>query len=205
MKRFFCKILILILCFLKAPFCCAVEVPPSPSMLELRERQTRFFDTPDTFMVMKAVINTLQDNGFVIQKAEFDLGYIRAQKDIKLKRTMKGRVALYSTTFAINTACLALSFGLNPAAMIGMYQDTMRIKNEVAPHTVIFDSNVVVEKVGKRTKVRFVVVEKVLENADGYTTVKSSPRNVFRNFPPEVYQEFFAQLDKNIFLDKNKI
>ncbi len=203
MKRFFCKILVLIFCFFQAPFCCAVEVPPSPSMLELRERQTRFFDTADTFMVMKAVINTLQDNGFVIQKAEFDLGYIRAQKDIKLKRTMKGRVALYSTSFALNATCLALSFGANPAAIIGMFQDSMRIKNEIAPHTVIFDSNVVVQKVGKRTKVRFVVVEKVLENADGYTTVKSSPRDVFRNFPPEIYQEFFAQLDKNIFLDKN--
>ena len=203
MERFFCKILVLIFCFLQASFCCAVEVPPSPSMLELRERQTRYFDTADTFMVMKAVINTLQDNGFVINKAEFDLGYIRAQKDIKLKRTMKGRVALYSTSFALNTTCLALSFCANPAAIIGMFQDSMRIKNEIAPHTVIFDSNVVVQRVGRRTKVRFVVVEKVLENADGYTTVKSSPRDVFRNFPPEVYQEFFVQLDKNIFLDRN--
>lgn len=204
MKKIVSIILSIAFCFLQAPATfSAAEIVEKPSALELREMQTRYFNTSDTLMIMKAVINTLQDNGFVIQNAEFDLGYIRAKKDIKLKRTRKGRVALYSTSLAINAAALALSFGANPTAVIGMYQDSVMIKNEIAPHTVIYDSNVTVQRVGKRTKVRFVVIEKVLENADGYTTVKSSPRDVFRNFPPEVYQEFFVQLDKNIFLDKN--
>lgn len=204
MKKFVSIVLSIAFCFLQAPATfSASEIVEKTSALELREMQTRYFDTPDNLMVMKAVINTLQDNGFVVQNAEFDLGYIRARKDIKLKRTLKRRVALYSTYLAINAAALALSFGANPTAVIGMYQDSVMIKNEIAPHTVIYDSNVTVQRVGKRTKVRFVVIEKVLENADGYTTVKSSPRDVFRNFPPEVYQEFFVQLDKNIFLDKN--
>ena len=79
----------------------------------------------------------------------------------------------------------------------------MQIKNEVAPHTVIFDSNVDIQQLGKKTKVRFAVIEKVLENGDGYTTVKSSPRKVARHYEPEIYQEFFNQVDKNLFLEKN--
>jgi hypothetical protein len=97
---------------------------------------------------------------------------------------------------------LAFSFGLNPDAALGMYTSGMQIKNEVAPHTVVFDSNVDIEVVGDRTKVRFHVIEKILENGDGYTTVKSSPRKVVRHYEPEIYQEFFNQLDKNLFLDQ---
>lgn len=53
------------------------------SQLELREMQTRIFDTPDTTRVMKSAINTLQDSGFVIQEIDTDLGFIRAQKHSK--------------------------------------------------------------------------------------------------------------------------
>ena len=116
------------------------------SMLEIREVQTHIFDTPDTKQVAKAVINTLQDNGFIIQNIEPDLGYIRAKKEVKLKRTLKGRVVGYSFLELLYGACLGLSFGLNPSAAWGMYQTSMQIKNEVAPHTVIFDSNVDIQQ-----------------------------------------------------------
>ena len=79
----------------------------------------------------------------------------------------------------------------------------MHMKNELALHTVIFDSNVNIEKLGIKTKVRFTVIEKILENGDGYTTVKSSPRKVVRHYEPEIYKEFFNQIDKNLFIEKN--
>ncbi len=182
--------------------CVAKKPVPQKAMLEIREIQTRYFDTPDTVQVAKAVINTLQDNGFIIQNIEPELGYIRAKKEDKLKRTLKGRVVLYSTCLALDAAALGLSFGLNPMALVDMYTNSVRISSEVAPHTVIFDSNIIIERVGKRTKVRFSVIEKVLENADGYTTVKSSPRKVVRHYEPEIYQEFFNQVDKNLFIEK---
>ncbi len=207
MKKFlFILTVIMIIFGFAADNCLANNVSSQKTMLEIREVQTKFFDTKDTKQVTKAIINTLQDNGFVIQDIEPDLGYIRAKKEVKLKRTYKGRVAMYSTCLAIDAACLGLSFGMNPAAIIDMIQNTIRIKNEVAPHTVIFDSNVNIECINNRkTKVRFTVIEKILENADGYTTVKSSPRKVVRHYEPEIYQEFFNQVGKNLFLEKNLI
>lgn len=181
----------------------AANVVPAKTALEIRELQTHLYDTPDTIRVTKAVINTLQDNGFIIQNIEPDLGYIRAKKEVKLKRTKKGRVVAFSFMEAYYATCLGFSFGLNPFAAIGMYQSGMQIKNEIAPHTVIFDSNVNIQRIGKRTKVRFSVIEKVLENGDGYTTVKSSPRQVARHYEAELYQDFFGQVDKNLFLEKN--
>lgn len=173
------------------------------SMLEIRKIQTHFFDTANTNQVAKAIINTLQDNGFIIQNIEPELGYIRAKKEIKLKRTIRSRVVKYSFLQALDVTSLALSFGLDPQSAWNLYVHSMQLKNEVDPHTVIFDSNIDIQRIGKRTKVRFSVIEKVLENGDGYTTVKSSPRKIARHYEPELYQEFFSQVDKNLFLEKN--
>lgn len=199
MKKFFTVFLIFILSMGIAE---AKTSSVNVSALEIRALQTRVFETPDDKKVVKAVIDTLQDNGFIIQSVEPELGHIRAKKEVKLKRTDKGRVSVYSTCIAFNTAALALSFGANPSAILAIVEDSIRISNEVAPHTVIFDSNVNIHKIGNKTKVRFNVIEKVLENADGYTTVKSSPRKVVRHYEAEIYQEFFNQVAKSLFLEQ---
>ena len=62
--------------------------------------------------------------------------------------------------------------------------------------------NVNVEKFGKnKTKVRIVFSQKVLQNADGYSYVKSAPTRILKVYDPKVYQEFFAQLDKSVFYE----
>lgn len=83
-----------------------------------------------------------------------------------------------------------------------MVDPTRQISNEIHQKTVVVDSNVNVENFGKnKTKVRFVLVQKVLLNADGYSYVKSAPTRILRVYNPKVYQEFFKQLDKSIFYE----
>lgn len=50
------------------------------SNLKLRQIQTRYFDTADKRAVMESVIATLQDLGFVIDKASYELGSVSATK-----------------------------------------------------------------------------------------------------------------------------
>jgi hypothetical protein len=196
----------LISIFITSIFLCSLALPSfakkisEKTMMEIRDVQTRYYDTTDTLKVMKAVVNTLQDNGFIVQNGEMELGYLRARKDFKAKRTDKGRVVLYSIEYAYYGACAGLSFGLTAPYLI---IPTMHMKNELSLHPVIIDSNVNIEKIGDRTKVRFIMIEKILENADGYTMIKSSPRKVVRHYNSEIYQEFFNQVDKNLFLEKN--
>jgi hypothetical protein len=48
--------------------------------VELRAMQSRSFDTSDKQKTMRTVIATLQDLGFVVDKADLDLGSISATK-----------------------------------------------------------------------------------------------------------------------------
>jgi len=50
------------------------------SQLQLRSIQTRAFDTTDKEKTLRAVIATLQDLGFVIDKADATLGSVSATK-----------------------------------------------------------------------------------------------------------------------------
>lgn len=179
--------------------CALAKKVKSLSQLERREIETRFYDTADTNRVMKAAINTLQDSGFVIQEIEPELGYLRARKYFKRRYVSKGRAVGYSLLVAAYATLAVFTYG---TTAYNVADPAIRLGNEFKDKTVVVDSNVDVEKFGKnKTKVRFVLVQKVLQNADGYSFVKSAPTRVIRIYDPEVYQEFFAQLDKSIFYE----
>ena len=171
----------------------------SLSQLERREVETHFYETSDTSRVMKAAINTLQDSGFVVHEIEPELGYLRAQKTYKKRFINKGRLAGQSFMLALSAAYTVFSYGSAAGYMI---DPTRKISNELHDKTVVVDTNVNVEPFGKnKTKVRIVFSQKVLLNADGYSYVKAAPTRVMKVFQPEVYQEFFAQLDKSLFYE----
>lgn len=50
------------------------------SQVQIRQMQTRYFDIDDKEMAMQAVISTLQDLGFMLDKSSFELGSISASK-----------------------------------------------------------------------------------------------------------------------------
>jgi hypothetical protein len=50
------------------------------SQLQLRQIQTRRFETTDRAATLRAVISTLQDLGFVIENADLDLGTVSGTK-----------------------------------------------------------------------------------------------------------------------------
>lgn len=198
MKKLFTIFLALIISGLSGN-CVYAKKVKALSQLERREVETRFYDTADTMKVMKAAANTLQDSGFVIQEIEPELGYMRAQKTFKKRFMNKGRVAGQSFLLALYTTYAVFTYGTTAYYMV---DPSRKLANEIQDKTVVVDSNVNVEKFGKnKTKVRFVLVEKVLQNADGYSYVKSAPARIIRIYKPEVYQEFFAQLDKSIFYE----
>lgn len=181
---------------------CPVMAKPFKKMtpLEIREIQTHFYPTKDRNEVFKATINTLQDEGFTIINIEDELGYIRAKKEFKEKRTDKKRATLYSVLLACSIASVVMGGGASSAK--SLTDSLMRLSNELAPKTVVVDANADIDAFGQQTKVRLTMIEKVLYNADGYSYVKSSPRNVMRIYNKMVYNNFFNELDKSIFYEK---
>jgi len=63
--------------------------PPQPSQLEMRTFQTREYDTKDTKLVMKAVLNVLQDMGFIVNSADTDIGLLTASKWTNIQHSKK--------------------------------------------------------------------------------------------------------------------
>ena len=63
---------------------CATTVPAdvigAGTQLEIRQIQTREYDTLDKQMTMRSVIATLQDLGFTIDQADLDLGAVTATR-----------------------------------------------------------------------------------------------------------------------------
>ncbi len=65
----------------------------SKSQVDLRQIQTRAFDTTNKTKMLKTIIATLQDLGFIIDKASDDLGTVSATKldGYQLKMTVSVR------------------------------------------------------------------------------------------------------------------
>ncbi len=66
---------------------CVMNQPAEEKItqLQVREIQTREFDTTDTKLVMKSMMNVLQDEGFIIKNAVSDLGLLSAEKNIDIE------------------------------------------------------------------------------------------------------------------------
>ncbi|MBI5204723.1 MAG: hypothetical protein HZA11_07390 [Nitrospirae bacterium] len=64
----------------------AAQVEPEKTQLQVREFQSRIYDTGDIKMVMKTMINVLQDDGFIVRNAEKDLGLLSAEKSDTVRK-----------------------------------------------------------------------------------------------------------------------
>ena len=148
---------------------CATTAAPQKTQLELREFQTRAFDTNDTKMVLKAVLNVLQDDDFIVKNANTELGLLNATKEVDVSSCGEKFVALL---FAGNNA---------------------RYKQNS-----IIECSANVSEHGPQTRVRMNFQMKVLDNRGGVMKVTNIEDEAF-------YREFFAKVDKGVFIQKEKL
>jgi hypothetical protein len=55
------------------------------SQLEIREMQTRTYPTRDVKMIMKAMMNVLQDDNFIIKQVNMEMGFFNAAKEFDVE------------------------------------------------------------------------------------------------------------------------
>ncbi len=150
---------------------CAGTAPVQPEKTQLQKRQfqTRKYDVQDDLVVLKAVANALQDEGFIIDEAEPDLGIITASKEVDIENTGAKLVAIFF------------------AGVHGRWA-----KNN------IIESSVNVSGHGEQTKVRVIFQVKSMNN-------KGEVMKVLQIEDETYYQNFFAKVDKSIFIEKEDI
>lgn len=149
--------------------CATTPATPPKTQLEIREFQTRDYDTSDVKMVMKSLLNVLQDDGYIVKNANVELGLLSATKELNVEN--KGQAVL-----------LVLLAG----------QHARWKKNS----TIECSGNVT--EMGKVCKVRMNFQVKTLDNKGAVVDVKTIE-------DPSFYQEFFAKVDKGIFIGKQKL
>lgn len=179
--------------------CSSVYALRMPHVSEQKQKNMREFvyDTNDTNNVLNAAVTTLQDSDFVIEEYNKELGFIRASKTFKAPYVSKKRVAGWGTLFALATAYTVFSYG---ATAYTMYEPSRRVANEMRDKTIVVNTNVFVEQINDtQTRVHFLPVAKVLQNADGFSFMQAAPIRVFRMYKPDIYNEFFSQVNENLY------
>lgn len=160
------------------------QVQPPKTQLQVRTFQTREFDTNDVKLVMKAVLNTLQDEGFVVKNAVVDLGLITATKELQLS----GRSNTTDNDSDYWADVFAKLFKTNPPPKTGN-QQTRFDKFKV------IEASINVSPLGTRTKVRANFLAKVIDN-------QGDPSEVYSVEDMKFYQDFFVKIDKGVFIEK---
>jgi hypothetical protein len=167
---------------------CAVPPEPPKSQLQVRQFQTRTFDTDDEKLVMKAMLNVLQDDGYVVRNAVVELGLITAMKESDLSPGRSGDQG--GGGFDLFGGTVVLGGGGN--VILGTQGEQRYRKTEV----VDFTGNV--SEFGAQTKVRVSFQRKVLDNRGEVVAVKPVE-------DAEFYQDFFSRMDKGLFLQKEQL
>ncbi len=147
--------------------------PSQLTPLQVRAIETRSYETPDAKAMLKVVLNVLQDEGFLVDYGNSELGLLHAS------RTVSG-----GTTSQIYTPAIA-RFSLSGNGFFGSL--------------TTIEATVNVSPLANQTKVRINFQQRVNSSA--------GPLNgsVFTAIPvtdPRIYQEFFAKLDRGLFIQK---
>lgn len=166
---------------------CAPVAQPPKTQLEIREYQTRLFDTADQALVLKAMFNVLQDDGYVVKNAVVELGLITAVREIDLAPGRSG-----ASDGGIFGGGVIIG-GTGPGGIIIGPPPPSGF-----PKTEVLDFTGNVSPAGTQTRVRVSFQRKVLDNDGDVVTVEPVGDLT-------VYQEFFSRMDKSLFLQKENL
>jgi hypothetical protein len=176
MRKLCCLILIFAF-FLSG---CQTKIPKealelSPQSLEMRQLQTRYFDTSDEQMILVSSAGLLQDLGFNIDESETELGFILGTKD--RDATDAGQI--------VGAVVMAALFGVYMST-----DDHQKMRACIVTHPAGENK----ERMAAR-----VTFQRIVWNTQGQISTKECILD------PEIYQEFFSKLSKAVFLEANQI
>ncbi len=176
--------------------------PPQKTALEVREMQTRSFATTDQKMVMKSLLNVLQDEGFIVKNANTELGLLTAEKDVQegggsSTSTAGSSGASAGDGLVIGLVELALRLTVAKNAPASSSGSSDSDDDRWAKYRTI-DCSANISEYGAETRVRVNFQVKVVDN-------RGAVMSVAQLDDPYFYQDFFAKVDKGIFIAKEKL
>lgn len=174
---------------------------PRKTALEIREMQTRTFETTDTKMVMKAVLNVLQDEGYIVKNANIDLGLITADKQVETSSQNNVNSGSATTALVLGLAEVALRVAFsdsNSSSGSSTSSSSSSGNDDRWEKYRSMECSANISEFGAQTRVRINVQVRAVDNKGDMVTVYQIEDPIF-------YQDFFAKVDKGIFIAKEKL
>ena len=139
------------------------------TQLEIREMQTRTYETDNAAIVVKAMLNVLQDDDYIIEQVNIDLGFFNASKEANAEDVGE---KIWDTFWWGGMATYKKNSIIDCTANVSQHGGTVRVR------------------------ANFRV--KIMNNRGGVEFVGQID-------DPTFYQDFFAKVDKGIFIEKEKL
>ncbi len=147
---------------------CATVMPPQ-SQLQIREFQTRQFDHTEVRLAMKAMMNVLQDEGFIIKQGNLDLGLLSAEKQVDVETRGEafwatfwgGSSARYKKNSIIECSVNVSEFGTAARVRTNFQVRLINNKNELMEVKPVTDEATYREFFAKTDKALFLAKEKL--------------------------------------------
>ena len=155
--------------FLFLAGCVTTGAGPQKTQLQIREFQTRSYETKDTKMVMKSLLNVLQDDGFIVKNANVELGLLTATKEVDVENKgeaflmafLAGRDARWKKNSVIECSANVSEFGTQTRVRVNFQLKVMNNRNEVMGVQQVEDPNYYQEFFSKVDKGIFIEKEKL--------------------------------------------
>ena len=160
------------------------------TQLQIRQIQTQTYDTNDTGMLMKAMVNVLQDDGFMVQNADVEMGLLTATKETTVFDNVWYEKAK-SDIEHLNSSCLPFFYAHWPAPDPSYFRINMAILTTIN-----------VSRFGEQTRVRANFQQKVVEDTNKKSQCSFNSGQIEDE---QYYQNFFSKVDKGIFIQKEKL
>jgi len=181
---------------------CSSSTQMSKSQLEIRQFQTKYFEVNDKTIITKAVINTLLDEGFIINNANNELGIITAEKGYDINKDYESEKSKNIWSLIIVGAVIILTLGLILLISKDKKSDNQKDNtNDKRDYQTTYEKNKIIQatinisEFSNGFKVRAVFQSKILNNRGEIVTIEQIEDINF-------YQKFFEKLEKSIFLQK---
>lgn len=159
---------------------------PDKNALELRQLQTRQYDTKDDEKIVKSVAGVLQDFGFNLDNSETKLGFVAASRKADAKNAGQITAAVALDVAGLAASCFGVPCYTNSLARCDKAQ---LVKASVIVQPSLDGSKMVVRATFQR------VVWNMCDRISRIETISDVP----------TYQKFYDGLSKAIFLEAEKI
>ena len=107
--------------------CAMTASAPVKTQLQIRQLQTRVFETPDDKAVLKAMVNVLQDDGYMIKDTNTELGILSAVKEYEEKLSFWAKLDA-ATSSAERRGELVKSSVVEVSANISKHGEKCRVR-----------------------------------------------------------------------------